>query len=159
VEAQREKLHEVYFAKLYQQLSKFLQPIDEDYGSYVNSSFPPFLGRVIPSTAPDNVEDVTWEIRGPFLIPAIRWVLRGLVHSGHLTEVDTDVLLTNDVYFTDDSQQPYDILDMKEMQRRRRGNIPREEESEEEVEMSEYEKLRAERVARNAERLKALGLA
>jgi hypothetical protein len=45
------------------------------------------------------------------------------------------------------------------MQRRRRGNIPREEESEEEVEMSEYEKLRAERVARNAERLKALGLA
>jgi hypothetical protein len=81
------------------------------------------------------------------------------VHSGHLTEVDTDVLLTNDVYFTDDSQQPYDILDMKEMQRRRRGNIPREEESEEEVEMSEYEKLRAERVARNAERLKALGLA
>jgi hypothetical protein len=159
VEAQREKLHEVYFAKLYQQLSKFLQPIDEDYGSYKNSSFPPFLGRVIPSTAPDNVEDVTWEIRGPFLIPAIRWVLRGLVHSGHLTEVDTDVLLTNDVYFTDDSQQPYDILDMKEMQRRRRGNIPREEESEEEVEMSEYEKLRAERVARNAERLKALGLA
>ena len=159
VEAQRENLHEVYFAKLYQQLSKFLQPIDEDYGSYANSSFPPFLGRVIPSTAPDNVEDVTWEIRGPFLIPAIRWVLRGLVHSGHLTEVDTDVLLTNDVYFTDDSQQPYDILDMKEMQRRRRGNIPREEESEEEVEMSEYEKLRAERVARNAERLKALGLA
>jgi hypothetical protein len=32
-------------------------------------------------------------------------------------------------------------------------------ESEEDIELSEYETLRAERVARNAERLKALGLA
>jgi len=153
-------LHEVYFAKLYQQLSKFLQPIDSDYGSYVNASFPPFLGRVMPSLAPDSVEDVTWEIREPYVLPAIRWVLRGLVQSGHLSELDADILLTNDIYYTDDSQQPFDVLDMKEMQRRKRANAAsEEEESEEEVEMSEYEKLRAERVARNAERLRALGLA
>jgi len=80
VEAWRENLHERYFARLYQQLSKFLQPVDNDYGSYVNSSFPPFLGRVMPSVAPDNVEDVTWEIRAPFVIPAIRWVLRVLIN-------------------------------------------------------------------------------
>lgn len=161
VEAQRETLHEVYFAKLYQQLSKYLLPTNPDgYGSYADSSFPPFLGRVIPSLSPGKLEDVTWEIRAPYVLPAIRWILRGLIHSGHLSEVEPDVLMTNDIYFADDSQQPFDVLDMKEMQRRKRANAAsEEEESEEEVEMSEYEKLRAERVARNAERLKALGLA
>lgn len=160
VETQRETLHEVYFTKLYQQLSKFLQPVDDDYGSYVNSSFPPSLGRVMPSLGPENVEDVTWEIRTPYVLPAIRWVLRGLVESGHLAELDTGVLLTNDIYYADDSQQPFDVLDVKEIQRRKRANAAsEEEESGEEVEMSEYEKVRAERVARNAERLKALGLA
>jgi hypothetical protein len=111
--------------------------------------------------APDKLEDVTWEIRDSYVLPAIHWVLRGLVQSGHLAELDTDVLLTNDIYFSDDSQQPFDVLDMKEMQRRKRATLAGydEQESEEEVEMSEYEKLRAERVARNAERLKALGLA
>lgn len=97
-----------WIAKLYQQLSKFLQPIHKDYGSYVlSSSFPPFLGRVMPSLAPGN---------------AIRWVLRRLIHSGHLTEVDADVIMTNDIYSADDSQQPFDVLDMKEKQRRRRAN-------------------------------------
>ena len=160
VESHREALHEVYFAKLYQQLSKYLAPMERDYGSYVNTSFPPFLGRVMPSLGPENVEDVTWEIRTPYVLPAIRWVLRGLVDSGHLTEVGAGVLLTNNIYYADDSLQPFDVLDVKEMQRRKRANAASgEEESEEEVEMSEYEKLRAERVARNAERLKALGLA
>jgi hypothetical protein len=70
------------------------------------------------------------------------------------------VILTNGIYFTDASQRPFDELDVKEMQRRKRANTAGEEsESEEEFEMSEYEKLRAQRVARNAERLKALGLA
>jgi hypothetical protein len=158
LEAQHEALHEVYFAKLYQQLSKFLQP--NESGSYVNGSFPPFLGRVFPTVALDREMAVTWEIRTPYVIPAIRWVLRGLIHSGHLTELDVGVILTNDIYWTDVLQQPFDELDVKEMQRRKRANnAGDEEESEEEFEMSEYEKMRAERVARNAERLKALGLA
>jgi hypothetical protein len=158
VETQREILHEVYFAKLYQQLSKFLQPTDN--GSYVNGSFPPFFGRVFPTVAPACETAVTWEIRAPYVIPAIRWVLRGLLHSGHIAELEDGVILTNDIYFTDALQQPFDELDVKEMQRRKRAhNADEEEESEEEFEMSEYEKMRAERVARNAERLKALGLA
>jgi hypothetical protein len=158
LETQRETLHEMYFAKLYQQLSKLLQP--SEYGSYVNGSFPPFLGRVFPSVAPYVQSAVTWEIRAPYVIPAIRWVLRGLIHSGHITELDSGVILTNGIYFTDASQRPFDELDVKEMQRRKRANTAGEEsESEEEFEMSEYEKLRAQRVARNAERLKALGLA
>jgi hypothetical protein len=45
------------------------------------------------------------------------------------------------------------------LQRRKRAGNIAEEEEEDDYEMSEYERLRAERVARNAERLKALGLA
>ncbi len=64
-------------------------------------------------------------------------------------------------YFHTDMYPPYDALDEKEILRKRRQNAAAAEESssEEEVELSEYEKARAERVARNAERLRALGLA
>jgi hypothetical protein len=148
----------VYFAKLYQQVSKFLWPSEN--ASYVNGSFPPLLGRVFPTVAPDRETAVFLEIGAPYVFPAIRWVLRALIHSGLITELDVGVILTNGIYFTDVLQQPYDELDVREMQRRKRvNNADGDEESEEEFEMSEYEKMRAERVARNAERLKALGLA
>ena len=57
---------------------------------------------------------------------------------------------------------PYDILDAREAQRKRSNAAAREREEEEEevkpVELSAYEKMRAERVVRNKERLKLLGL-
>jgi hypothetical protein len=61
----------------------------------------------------------------------------------------------------DPTATPFDVPDIKEMMRKKRAEQRGEDEesSEEEVEMSEYEQMRAARVARNQERLKMLGLA
>lgn len=161
-------------------------------GTFADDSFPPYLGRIVPVTTGvasdlsgpsrdgmaliDNA-NVVWEIREPFLGAAIRWVIRGLVRSGHLSEVEpmdgtsgdlrgpekvdsSGVVIASNAYCRDASNVPYDVLDVREMMRKRRMERQAEEESssEEEVEMSAYEKMRLERVKRNEERLKALGL-
>ena len=178
LEIERERSHEEFYAKLYQKYSNFLvessaaadvknagdKPSSEFFGMYINGSFPPYLGRVVPLS---GWNDVSWEARLPFVVPALRWVLRGLIHSGHIDAVEpldasvgSGAIMTNDVYYWDPSLKPLEVLDSKELQRRKRANnADDDEDSESDVEMSEYEKLRAERVARNAERLKALGLA
>ena len=99
------------------------------------------------------------------VISALRWIMRGLIKSGHVTDleplatdVSSGVIMTNDIYYWDANLHPFETLDLKELQRKKRANKDLDEESEEDIEMSEYEKMRAERVARNAERLKALGL-
>jgi hypothetical protein len=166
VELQKEKRHEEYYSKLYQAYTNSMMSAQEEHGSfglYANGSFPPYLGKVVPIA---GLTEVSWQIRAPFVVPALRWVLRGLIQSGHLTAVEnmsTDlssgVIMTNDIYYWDAKLQPFEFLDLKELQRRKRANKPDGEDSEEDIELSEYEKLRAERVVRNAERLKALGLA
>jgi len=193
------------------------------YGTYMDSSFPPFLGRIVPAgwspttTTRDNNDDgsfrqnnqktsssvvdssnITWEIRAPYILPAIHWVLRGLIASGHLERLEssipdistisnssqsggniigdglnTAIVITNHAYYCKNNDnyndnynnrrcRPYDVLDVKEMVRRKRfeksERMGQKEEEEEEVELSAYEKMRAERVARNKERLKLLGL-
>ena len=170
VETEIERLHEIYYAKLYQ---KYLSLVSssaanegpELFGHYVNGSFPPFLGRIVPVS---GSSEVSWEVRSTFIIPALRWVIRGLISSGHLVAIEpltadstfsSGVIMTNDIYLFDSKLQPFEVLDLKELQRRRRATNTGDDESEEDIELSEYEKLRAERVARNAERLKALGLA
>jgi hypothetical protein len=162
VEIQAELLHEDYYAKLYQRHLNSLVA-QNGLGAYSNGSFPPYLGRVLPMS---DWDDMSWEIRGPFVVPALRWVLRGLIQSGHLTATEnlaadfsSGVILTNDIYYLDGNLKPYEVLDLRELQRKKRANREGSEESDDEVEMSEYEKARADRVARNAERLKALGLA
>jgi len=170
VELVREKLHEKFFAKLYKDYHKSLVPqaqgqVESGIGRFSDEAFPPYLGRVIPSgkRSGENV----WEIREPYLVVALRWVIRGLVHSGHLSEIEpmtsdslsSGAVLANNVYFVDATREPFEVLDSRELIRKKRADQGADESSEEEVEMSEYEKLRAERVARNAERLKALGLA
>ena len=184
IELLQEKLHEEYFAKLYYEKKKFLSSSlddgDGDFGMFKEGSFPPFLGRAVPlsfsasndPTSQQNQDKFHWEIRSPYILPALRWVLRGLVESQHLSAVEgitaTDplqsgVLLANHMYYIDKSMEPFDVLDLKELQRRKRGKedmaIAAEREKQDEIELSEYEKMRAERVARNADRLKALGLA
>jgi hypothetical protein len=109
-----------------------------------------------------------WEIRSPYAVASLRWVIRGLIHSGHLSQVEdltadnlnSGVLLANHVYYWDSRLEPYEVLDQKELQRRKRANQGGGggDESEDEIELSEYEKMRQARVARNAERLKSLGL-
>jgi hypothetical protein len=164
VESILETLHEDYYCKIYHQSWKTLQSVDGN-GVYTNGSFPPYLGRVVPTGAKlDESEHCTWEIRSNYVVPAIRWVLRGLVSSGHLTAVEpmsmeapltSGIVLTNDVYYYDRSATPFHVLEPA----KKKKTAEEESSSEEEFEMSEYEKLRAERVARNLERLKALGLA
>lgn len=160
VEALLEQAHETYYAKLYQQFSKQLSS-DSDDGLFANASFPPYLGRVVPSCL--DGEDPTWEIRFEYVVPAVRWVIRGLIKSGHLTELEpltTDapftsgVIMTSDVYYHDPANHPFDLL---EIRRKKKGGGA-DESSEDEIELSEYELMRAERVKRNADRLKMLGL-
>lgn len=193
VEVLQEKRHEDHYSKLYQKYENQLQAFCdtshdynggastnvskesiESFGKYANGSFPPYLGNV---SICNNSNSCLWEIRSPFAVPALRWIIRGLVHSGHLTatepmtgtstgesarsNVDTTagVIVTNDIYYWDENNKPFELLDVRELKRRKAAGKSDEEESEDEIEMSEYEKLRAERVARNAERLRALGLA
>lgn len=171
VEKMRETLHEEYYAKLYYKYCTAINttiPIllesesSDSFGVYSDGSFPPFLGRVVPETFEISV-GVTWEIRSQFVIPALRWVARGLVASGHLSEWEKfslssyeneSLVLANHAYFYNETKTPYEVI-----QNKRKKTTTLEEEEEEEVELSAYEKMRAERVARNKEKLKALGLA
>jgi len=174
-EGVQETIHELFFGKLYRDHSPNAMILGDGLGTYANGSFPPFLGRVIQTDSDNNV----WEIREQYLIPALRWVLRGLVKSGHLAEVDgslsdgllddaaarpsfgAGVVVPSHEYYYNECFPPFEVLDEKEVLRKRRQDAAADDDSssDEEVELSEYEKMRAERVARNAERLKLLGLA
>ena len=174
-EGVQETIHEVFFGKLYREHSPNAMILGDGLGTYANGSFPPFLGRVIQTDSENNV----WEIREQYLIPALRWVLRGLVKSGHLAEVDgslsdgliddaaartsfgAGIVVPSHEYYCNETFSPFEVLDEKEVLRKRRQEaaVDGDSSSDEEVELSEYEKMRAERVARNAERLKLLGLA
>ena len=102
---------------------------------------------------------------------SLRWIPCGLFLSGHLVEwepasLESNVeaeasVMTNHVYYQNKLFVPLGVLDVKEMQRRKRigANEKEEEEEKETVELSAYEKMRAECVARDKERLKELGLA
>ena len=177
VEIIREKMHEDVYARLYKNkasraVSLFADGFNENDGDeepgacgmYQKGYFPPYLGSIIPTgTSPG---DVSWEIRSSFVVPAIRWVIRGLIESGHLSATEPvgsagGVVVANHVYYHSKELNPFEILDQKELLRRKRSNIDVEGDGsdDDDVELSSYEKARAERVARNAERLKALGLA
>ena len=72
------------------------------------------------------------------------------------------LLFPNHVYYIDAQATPFDILDVKELARRKKQQNTKsnvDEDSDDDIEMSEYEKARAERMARNKDRLVALGLA
>lgn len=162
IESLFEEVHENYYAKLYQQMGKYLK-FEKQVGSFSNNSFPPYLGRVVPVSFESC--DCFWEIRSEYVIPALRWVIRGLINSGHLTSLEelsldaplsSGVIMTSDIYYHDSTLSPFDVL---EIRRKKKDGNDANESSEDEIELSEYEKQRAERVARNAERLKILGLA
>ena len=168
LELERERLHEEYFAKLWRAHRKLLVSqvpedgeLSESVGTFADGSFPPYLGRVVPA---GGSAGCVWEIREPFAVVALRWVVRGLVRSEHLTETEaltadslqSGAVMINNVY-TISEGEPFEELDVKELTRRKRADQEAPP-SEDEVELSEYEKQRLERVARNAERLKALGL-
>ena len=176
VELVREQLHEDYFAVIYKKWgsrvdlgSLFTQHDNESrgIGNFSEGYFPPYLGVFHPSTGSGNG---VWEIRKPLIVPALRWVIRGLVESEHFGAVEslTDenlksgVVLANNLYYYDSSLSPFDVVDQKEFSRRKKAKQDddgNESDDDAAMEMSDYEKLRQDRVARNAERLKALGLA
>ena len=49
-----------------------------------HNSFPPWLGSIGEGAEGGLV----WEIRKPFIIPALRHILRGLIQSGHVFEIE-----------------------------------------------------------------------
>ena len=130
VEVAREQLHETNFAKLYQAVGENLISVSGDggctIGQFWDGSFPPFLGRVVTvqsaSFAPSD--KVSWEIREECMVAALRWVIRGLIQSEHLTQFgpretlsDLGVIVPNHIYYIDESEVPFDILDVKELTR------------------------------------------
>jgi len=175
----QETIHEQLYARVYHDHSHNALLLDNGLGQYAEGSFPPYLGRVVPAVSSSSVDGIVWEIREQYLIPALRWVLRGLVRSGHLAEVDgslsegmsedattrtsfgSGIVVPSHEYYCNETSTPFDVLDEKEILRKRRQDAATggDSSSEEEVELSEYEQMRAQRVARNAERLRALGLA
>jgi Bromodomain len=165
-----ETLHENYFAKLYHGIHKSLVATSDDaFGVFAESSFPPYLGHVVPRYVDSKLystRDIKWEIRDTYLVPALRWVIRGLIRSEHLFEqesidsvAEAGSILPNFIYYFDPHSQPYEVLDGRESAKKKRtANGVVNDVSDDDIELSEYEKMRAERVARNAERLKLLGL-
>ena len=77
------------------------------------------------------------------------------------TSFGAGIVVPSHEYYYNETSSPFDVLDEKEILRKRRQNAAEDggSSSEEEVELSEYEQMRAARVQRNAERLRALGLA
>jgi hypothetical protein len=175
VELTREHIHEEYFSKLYKAVGNRINPdsvfaageeTKSGVGIYSAGAFPPYLGSFFPLAEEGSGH---WEIRSPLVVPALRWVIRGLVESEHLGSIEplseestkTGVVIPNNIYYYDDSLSPLDVCDQKEFSRRRKAQQEGAADSDEDegLELSEYEKLRQDRVARNAERLRALGLA
>uniref|UniRef100_A0A7S1B6X6 Uncharacterized protein n=1 Tax=Corethron hystrix TaxID=216773 RepID=A0A7S1B6X6_9STRA len=121
-----------------------------------HNGFPPYLGRLCGGF---------WQIRTPFASSAIRWITRGLLHSGHLSEVEKiatsspgggSVMVAN-AYMK--SEHLFDCVQRPVVSRAKKKEVEEEmEEEQEKIELSEYERMRADRVARNKERLKMLGL-
>ena len=124
---------------------------------YHKDIFPPYLGRISLATG-------KWEIRSHLVLPALRWVLRGMIHSGHLgceegtsiPSTNTPLTLSNAYFWNEYIVRPFDIV---EIAKKQHSKVAESESEEEEIELSEYEKARMERVARNQERLRQLGLA
>ena len=76
------------------------------------------------------------------LVPALWWVLRGLIHSGHLTTVEpltsdllSGVFMTNDIYYWEAHAPPIEVLDLKEMQQKKRATKDADDESKEDIEL------------------------
>jgi hypothetical protein len=195
----QELIHESFYAKLYRDHSPNAMILESGLGTYAGGSFPPYLGRVIPSSSSSSKLEsngggcggsspsIVWEIREQYLVPALRWIMRGLVRSGHLDEVDSSlsegaledaalrsstsfgsgIVVPNHEYFYNSNEnvrRSFDVLDEKEILGKRRHNTAASDgvgghNMEEKAELSENEQMRAARVARNADRLKALGLA
>lgn len=188
VESILEKMHEAYFAKVFHDTSNSWRATKannpaQPSGVFVDNSFPPYLGRISGGK---------WEIRAPYVLPALRWILRGLVRSGHLGEVNpltmsssesvvvsnpsslaptatsailkskAGTVVVSNMYYWNHEVKPFDLLDVKKApKQKKKSEIEEEQEREKDAnrELSEYERIRLERVQRNKEKLKALGLA
>ncbi|GMH91333.1 hypothetical protein TL16_g12027 [Triparma laevis f. inornata] len=152
---------------------------EELFNKNFHNNFPPYLGSV----GEDPKGGIVWEIRKAHIVPALRHVLRGMIQSGHVFEIESIGVNKNSPgggtvsaanYYI--PSVPFSILPRKPPSnkgKRKKLNGPGyvaegesedgpgEEKVEDEpvVEMSDYEKARVERVARNNAYLKSLGLA
>ena len=146
---------------------------DELFSKNFWNSWPPYLGRISEG---DN-GGIVWEIRRQCIVPAIRHILRGLIQSNHIFEVESisqsknssggGTICVANCYVPG---VPYSVLSSGGGRGRGRkkkgegGNYEnngndKEEEEEEEEELTDYEKARLERVERNHKYLQSLGLA
>ena len=128
----REQRHEEYYAKLY--YKQFVESSSKDtslveLNIFANSSFPPYLGRVVPTGCNDSNEEclqvgpgLKWEICSAFVMPALQWIMRRLIHSGHLANLflSDELYVVNHAYYFDAHVPLFVVLDVKEIQKEQR---------------------------------------
>jgi len=86
---------------------------------------------------------------------ALPWVIRGLAATGHVDwDTEQGWILPNSWYYSDPAQ----FTPFVKLERKAKKLAEQEIESDEDVNLSEYEQARRERVARNQEKLRLLGL-
>jgi len=183
VEEIREKLHESFYAKFFHKNAFKWQGRDvedskSEVGLFADNTFPPYLGSIFQGR---------WEIRTPYIAPALRWIIRGLIKSGHLVEMNpmmissggnsvatmngvlndssaleekNGTVVISNLYFWNNKLRPYDVVDIKRPKIKSKAEKMEEDErkKDSERELSEYEQDRARRIARNQEKLRMLGL-
>lgn len=122
-----------------------------------NMILPPWLGSI--------VDGKYWEIRKPFLIPAIRWVVRGLIASGHCDPSEdftggqfSGAVIPSNLYFKGNPWTVEANLQKQKKQIMEREAKQKRQEEEANRELNDYEKARLERIERNNEKLRSLGL-
>jgi len=149
VEMACEGLHEQYARMFFEEWQQRPEPLQ---ALYKNGAFPPYLGHVVNGR---------WQIRNA--LPVLQWILKGLIASGHVSDLRSSpeeemMLLVHQAYYIDASIEPFAVINLREVTRRKKAEAEEKQAAEEEdVELSEYEQRRLERVKKNEERLKALG--
>ena len=128
-------------------------------------AWPPYLGRI----GQNDTGGMVWEIRKDLAQQALLHVLRGLVQSQHIFEVspisnpkEEGMVCVANYYLPGVPYSVYPKIDRRKRLKLEGASAPGPvggESSDEEEEMTEYEKARAEKMARNKAFLQSLGLA
>ena len=128
-------------------------------------AWPPYLGRI----GQNDTGGMVWEIRKDLAQQALLHVLRGLVQSQHIFEVspisnpkEEGMVCVANYYLPGVPYSVYPKIDRRKRLKLEGASASGPvggESSDEEEEMTEYEKARAEKMARNKAFLQSLGLA
>ena len=142
------------------------QKAEDMFKKSFHVGWPPYLGRI----GQNDTGGMVWEIRKELAQQALLHVLRGLVQSQHIFEVspiskpkEEGMVCVANYYLPGIPYSVYPKIDRRKRLKLEGASAPGGGEgsdaAEEEEEMTEYEKVRADKMARNQAFLQSLGLA